>query len=470
MREREAFEAPGEALARTRRQTERGRSGRDHVDGDLPPFQSVPFTLETSGPVVKQVRPRRATRPHGRVARRPLGSHPQALPEARKRQPPARLPPRRWRSRRGPWRARAGAWSCRPAAAPRGAESGPERARRVGCGGVPGTRGSSDGKLRSYSNNYSAMLEPARPSVRSGFRRDPPRRRDGTPPSGAPPMSCAGCGFENPAEVRFCGNCARPLGRRCHACGFENPPAFRFCGGCAAPLAADDGPRLMARPDPRSYTPRHLAEKILTSRSALEGERLAEQTGDPLDQAVIAADAHSFCWTGRLRETVRLAEGHRTWAGGPEPRSGAVRNQRLPLGLEVSGSGPARDGSSRRGRIRSRPSQSVPGRTTLTLYLVAGVPRGARVPRWGRNGSSDARTPRHRASRRSSSPFSGPCASGPRDRSPGQPGVERGRGSRAARAGACSRARRRLRNCRVGALLPGERRSSVRAILAPHWS
>ena len=26
-------------------------------------------------------------------------------------------------------------------------------------------------------------------------------------------------------------------------------------------------------PDPRSYTPKHLAEKILTSRSALEGER-----------------------------------------------------------------------------------------------------------------------------------------------------------------------------------------------------
>ena len=26
-------------------------------------------------------------------------------------------------------------------------------------------------------------------------------------------------------------------------------------------------------PDPRSYTPKHLAEKILTSRGALEGER-----------------------------------------------------------------------------------------------------------------------------------------------------------------------------------------------------
>ena len=29
----------------------------------------------------------------------------------------------------------------------------------------------------------------------------------------------------------------------------------------------------MQQSDPRSYTPKHLAEKILTSRSALEGER-----------------------------------------------------------------------------------------------------------------------------------------------------------------------------------------------------
>jgi class 3 adenylate cyclase len=37
-------------------------------------------------------------------------------------------------------------------------------------------------------------------------------------------------------------------------------------------LAAPSAPSLPER-DPRSYTPKHLAEKILTSRSALEGER-----------------------------------------------------------------------------------------------------------------------------------------------------------------------------------------------------
>jgi class 3 adenylate cyclase len=47
---------------------------------------------------------------------------------------------------------------------------------------------------------------------------------------------------------------------------------MRFCGQYAAPLtvANPPEPRFSA---PESYTPKHLAEKILTSRSALEGER-----------------------------------------------------------------------------------------------------------------------------------------------------------------------------------------------------
>src|SRR6185295_3426545 len=46
----------------------------------------------------------------------------------------------------------------------------------------------------------------------------------------------------------------------------------KFCLECGKPLATVSKPR-PAPPDPRSYTPKHLAEKILTSRSALEGER-----------------------------------------------------------------------------------------------------------------------------------------------------------------------------------------------------
>ena len=84
-------------------------------------------------------------------------------------------------------------------------------------------------------------------------------------------MTCTACGFDNPAGMKFCGSCGRRLATVCSSCGAENPPGFRFCGECGRPLAADE-PR-PPLPDPRAYTPKHLAEKILTSRSALEGER-----------------------------------------------------------------------------------------------------------------------------------------------------------------------------------------------------
>ncbi len=54
----------------------------------------------------------------------------------------------------------------------------------------------------------------------------------------------------------------------CPSCGHENPAGARFCNACGARLAA---PATTA--EPRSYTPRHLVEKILASKSALEGER-----------------------------------------------------------------------------------------------------------------------------------------------------------------------------------------------------
>jgi class 3 adenylate cyclase/tetratricopeptide (TPR) repeat protein len=57
----------------------------------------------------------------------------------------------------------------------------------------------------------------------------------------------------------------------CGQCGTELPPSAKFCNTCGQPTAS--GGSASARPDPRSYTPKHLAEKILTSRSALEGER-----------------------------------------------------------------------------------------------------------------------------------------------------------------------------------------------------
>jgi class 3 adenylate cyclase len=85
-------------------------------------------------------------------------------------------------------------------------------------------------------------------------------------------MRCSSCGSENREGRKFCAECGATLSLACAACGASNQPGERFCGECGKPLvaASKPGPPL---PDPRSYTPKHLAEKILKSRSALEGER-----------------------------------------------------------------------------------------------------------------------------------------------------------------------------------------------------
>ena len=85
-------------------------------------------------------------------------------------------------------------------------------------------------------------------------------------------MRCPQCRFENREGVRFCEECGAKVEQRCPACGSAVPPNRKFCGACGRPLEAVStvAPQFAS---PEAYTPRHLAEKILTSRSALEGER-----------------------------------------------------------------------------------------------------------------------------------------------------------------------------------------------------
>src|SRR5437868_4083699 len=85
-------------------------------------------------------------------------------------------------------------------------------------------------------------------------------------------MNCPRCGEENPPRAKFCLECATPLAATCTECGAELPPRAKFCVECAHPVG---GPATAAipAPAPESYTPKHLAERILTSRGALEGER-----------------------------------------------------------------------------------------------------------------------------------------------------------------------------------------------------
>ena len=92
-----------------------------------------------------------------------------------------------------------------------------------------------------------------------------------------PPMTCSRCGQDNPPRSNFCFGCGAPLGMTCATCGAGLPAGSRFCNQCGTPAGEAGGaaapaeqPRFTA---PQHYTPSHLAERILTSRSALEGER-----------------------------------------------------------------------------------------------------------------------------------------------------------------------------------------------------
>ena len=85
-------------------------------------------------------------------------------------------------------------------------------------------------------------------------------------------MDCPQCRHANPPGSNYCSGCGTRLRPICPACANDLPPGARFCNTCGAPVEQASVPDTRFA-SPESYTPRHLAEKILTSRSALEGER-----------------------------------------------------------------------------------------------------------------------------------------------------------------------------------------------------
>jgi adenylate cyclase len=99
-------------------------------------------------------------------------------------------------------------------------------------------------------------------------------------------VTCLQCRHDNRAAAKFCENCGTALPRACASCGIALRAGAKFCDECGQPVAASPAttasaapaatPRptgLRAEQAPTGYTPKHLAERILTSRSALEGER-----------------------------------------------------------------------------------------------------------------------------------------------------------------------------------------------------
>ena len=86
-------------------------------------------------------------------------------------------------------------------------------------------------------------------------------------------MKCPRCESENRQERQFCAKCGAPLAVPCPCCGFSNASGEDFCGGCGKAIALPPGASGPEFLSPKTYTPKYLAERILTSRSALEGER-----------------------------------------------------------------------------------------------------------------------------------------------------------------------------------------------------
>jgi adenylate cyclase len=112
-----------------------------------------------------------------------------------------------------------------------------------------------------------------------------------------PVVICGACRHENRDGAKFCDNCGAKLARRCPSCAHPVRDAARFCDECGhsltaaappspapapvVPAVTSSAPAAVSIADVAGrfeqrlggYTPRHLAEKILTSRAAMEGER-----------------------------------------------------------------------------------------------------------------------------------------------------------------------------------------------------
>ena len=78
-------------------------------------------------------------------------------------------------------------------------------------------------------------------------------------------MRCSRCGFENPLEMKFCGQCTAALPLICPKCHFENPAGFKFCGQCTAALEPPGAGPETRRPS--------VALREPDDAAAIEGER-----------------------------------------------------------------------------------------------------------------------------------------------------------------------------------------------------
>ncbi len=85
-------------------------------------------------------------------------------------------------------------------------------------------------------------------------------------------MKCSQCQREAIQNSTWCSECENSLLNKCSNCETELPLSAKFCLECGKDVRKHPSTPLLFS-SPRSYTPQHLANKILQSRSAVIGER-----------------------------------------------------------------------------------------------------------------------------------------------------------------------------------------------------
>ncbi len=86
-------------------------------------------------------------------------------------------------------------------------------------------------------------------------------------------MRCPGCQLNNREDAKFCKECGTKLDRKCPSCGYRFESDTLFCDECGYKFETPKAPLRVDYSRPESYTPKFLADKILNTRSAIEGER-----------------------------------------------------------------------------------------------------------------------------------------------------------------------------------------------------